>query len=205
MFCEPFSGCTSFATLPDELLREILGHVILGDLPLSKLVDPAARFRKTAVVRSASACDTTDAGGHPVQPLTVSRCWLRVGQPLLYSSVVLRSPTQVVALLQTLERHPHRGLYIRRLRLEEGAYCEQLQGVLARTPRVEVLYLGLELYSNALARVEGLCGGLEHLTPSMVVLSDPMSTVADNAAMAKVVEVIRNLLIRSSSLVRPSS
>lgn len=189
MFQDPFSGGSLLNALPDELFREVLWYIFNGDLPLAKFVNPATRF---------SGLEARTI--HPARYLTVSRRWLRAGQPLFFSSVVLRSSAQVAALARTLGEYPICGLYVRRLRLEEGAYCDWLKDVLERTPRVDVLFLSLEIYSASY--VDGLCAGLDRLTPGMVVLGDPTSTIVYNDAMGKVANAVGRMVAGSNRLVR---
>ncbi|KAL1658866.1 hypothetical protein GGF50DRAFT_131437 [Schizophyllum commune] len=121
------------ASLPDEILKEILCLVMSvpdknflhgnhGDEFFSG--SPFARYGTV----STSAL------------LLVCKAWLRVGTPLLYYTVVLRSTAQAQALELALAQTPQLGKFVRRLRLE-GGFGDHVRGACIKCPNIEELVL----------------------------------------------------------------
>ncbi|KAJ7142879.1 hypothetical protein C8R44DRAFT_528469, partial [Mycena epipterygia] len=132
--------------LPDELLSDILA-------PALKVADEIF-------------CDTSHAspfGNYSSSAsayLLVCKDWCRVGTPLLYNVVVLRSKSQANALEEVLSRkkkHPPFGDFIKKLRLE-GGYGPATHKILKSARNLTDLFLTLGIWSSD--DVQGLCKGL---------------------------------------------
>ncbi|KAH8112829.1 hypothetical protein DFH11DRAFT_1857584 [Phellopilus nigrolimitatus] len=182
MYAAPLMLMTPIERLPDEILREIL--LLLLSVSSDAFAKPATRFGQRAFSSS--------------RYLTVCTRWTRIGTPLFYQTVILRSPAQTRALCATLCQFPELGLLVRKLRLEEGAYCTAIEGVAERTPRVNDLFVSLVIYSET--KVSGLCRALDSLNPRKLVLRDLGSTVLGNQALDRVIGSICNVVKRSNHL-----
>ncbi|KAL5531132.1 hypothetical protein ACEPAG_4008 [Sanghuangporus baumii] len=168
--------------LPVEILRSIL-DLALG-IRESKLTNPRARFNQYILSSS--------------EYLLVSKLWLEVGLPLLYRTVILRSAAQVCALKMTLLDHPNFGIFVKNLRIEEGAYYSGIEEITERMPQVEILVLSLVVYSFVDA--PKVCHALKYLTPTRLVLYDIGSTINRNRSLDAVVESICRMITSSSHL-----
>ncbi|KAI5116162.1 hypothetical protein M0805_005751 [Coniferiporia weirii] len=179
--CAP-TASVNFNSLPPELVREVLTHLI--GIPYHDFPNPRKRFgrREFSSARYLHVC---------------TRLW-HAGLPLLYNTVILRSPFQVRALLTTLRCSPELGLLVCNLRLEEGAYCGDLEEVLKKTPRVENLFLSLEVYRSS--DISGLCKAFENLNPKRIILHDLGSTIIRNSAIDRVVEAVTHYIKCSDRL-----
>jgi hypothetical protein len=140
---------------PSELLHEILSDVL--SVPDEKFASTAAESPFSCVSQSSSVV------------LLACKSWLRVAYPLLYSTVVIRSPGQAQALCDSLKANNHLGRYIKKLRVE-GGYGIEMQKILASAPNITDLYLTLLIWSSD--GVSGLCRSLASINPSRVILHD---------------------------------
>ena len=116
------------ARMPEELLRQILAH---------NLALPDAAL--TGHERPPPPCGA-------VHQLLASRQLRRVGTPLLYAAVHVRTPAQLHALARALRANPPLGALVRCLRLD-AAPALMLGRVALCLPGVHTLVLGI-----------GLCG-----------------------------------------------
>ncbi|OBZ71264.1 hypothetical protein A0H81_08748 [Grifola frondosa] len=131
--------------LPEELLSDILSHLLI--LPSTSFCS----FSTHATFASSARSSTSDL-------LLVSKKWLRVGTPLLYEAVVLRTSSQVRKLAsvvrkpeggrtaRSLEIGREVGRIVRRLRVE-GGHGKSLVVILNSTPNLHTLFLSLDLVS----------------------------------------------------------
>ena len=78
------------------------------------------------------------------QLLLVCKEWYRVGTPLFYETVAVKTNSTMRQLATTLNSNPTLGLMIHNLRLD-GGYGLQLHALLKCTPNVENLSLHLDL------------------------------------------------------------
>ncbi|EAU80623.2 hypothetical protein CC1G_10190 [Coprinopsis cinerea okayama7 len=85
----PTLECSGISQLPNELLSEILEPFFCV---------PDDKFSSTEPVSPFS-----NYGLPSLPPLMVCKLWYQIGIPLLYETVVIRSPGQAYALSQTLE------------------------------------------------------------------------------------------------------
>ncbi|KAF9447829.1 hypothetical protein P691DRAFT_775853 [Macrolepiota fuliginosa MF-IS2] len=148
-----------YSFLPDELLKEILTPALqISDKSFSSTgrQSPFAKYE-----RSTSAY------------LLVCKDWLRVGTPLLYNVVVLRSKPQIQALARALKLMPNLGNFIKKLRIE-CSYSAYLLKVMRAAGNLTDLCLSFEIYAQD--NVSGLCKGLTSIQPRRVILYDPISS-----------------------------
>ncbi|GJE91836.1 hypothetical protein PsYK624_079870 [Phanerochaete sordida] len=95
--------------------------------------------------------------------LCVSKRWLRVARPLLYTSVVLFKNAHTKSVAAVLAGHSGVGRRMRTLRLE-GGYGRDFALIAAAAPRIEHLYLNLEVASSD--TIAGLRKSLTTLNPT---------------------------------------
>ena len=138
--------------MPEELLHKILSYaLVLTDDAFSghDFTDYGAGCFDLSRAHLAAAFprETRRVAGPPVALLLVCKKWLRIGTPLLYEAVVLRTHAQLHAFALTL-RSPHAppclGALVRRLRVE-GTVAPFLDRVVRRTPYVHTLLIGLDV------------------------------------------------------------
>jgi hypothetical protein len=154
----------SMSKLPDEMLHEILTPV---------LIVPDDNFASTHQRSPFSISKDSSA-----TMLLVCKRWLRVAYPLLYQTVVIRSPGQAHALAGSLQANPNLGRHVKKLRLK-GGYGAAMHRILTLSPNITVLYLSLIIWSDD--SVSGLCGSLATINPSRVILRDDMFRPKINA------------------------
>ncbi|KAJ7465133.1 hypothetical protein FB451DRAFT_1262722, partial [Mycena latifolia] len=148
--------------VPDEIIHEIL-------CPALRVPDEA--FSATShdspfvsVVESSSAF------------LLVSKSWLRVGTPLLYNVVIIRSKAQAQALAIVLRSNPDLGRSIKKLRVE-GGYAISMHKILQASKNITDLFITLDIakFDNAC----GLCRGLPLIEPVRCIQKWKNLTVFD--------------------------
>jgi hypothetical protein len=91
---------------PDEIIKEILS-------PILEVSDED--FTDTSIVSPFACYELTSS-----TVLEVCKAWLRVSTPLLYATVVLRSPAQAQALTLTLKGNLELGRFVKKIRIEGG-------------------------------------------------------------------------------------
>lgn len=173
--------------LPEELLVSILAFEL-------RLAD---RFFQDERLESyASSAKSTSSN-----LLLVCKRWLRLGRPILYEGILLRSSRQSRSLASTFRENPDFGTLVRRLRLEAGFVIE-LKVVLATTSKIRTLFLNTNLpYTE---KVTGLCSSLVNVDPQRLILKDqnlPSKSLTKNRST--VVEQLRRCIQCWSSMVCP--
>ncbi|KAK7044826.1 hypothetical protein R3P38DRAFT_3432923 [Favolaschia claudopus] len=151
------STMSSNNSLPDEIISEILA--------------PALRVPDAAFATMYSA----DPNGSPFMRfsesssayLVVCKAWLRVGTPLLYSVIPLRSRAQAQALANALTANPELGQFIKKLRVE-GGFGMSMFKVLQAAPKITDIYLSFDIPMSD--NPSGLCRGLHLLNPVRVIV-----------------------------------
>ncbi|EJD46908.1 hypothetical protein AURDEDRAFT_163969 [Auricularia subglabra TFB-10046 SS5] len=116
--------------LPDEILTAILS-------PLMEV--PDATF---ASDRWISSCSRTGIAASTL--LLVCKRWMRVVTPLLYETVVTRSPAQAIALSEVLRATHDLGGFITKLRVEHG-FGDCVPNILVAAPNITDLAINLRL------------------------------------------------------------
>ncbi|KIP08944.1 hypothetical protein PHLGIDRAFT_354460 [Phlebiopsis gigantea 11061_1 CR5-6] len=140
-------------TIPDGLLHDILSACLT--------ISPELFFRfPTQVPRTSRTSRNT-------QLLRVSKQWLRVGRPLLYSSLTLSEAARTKEVAFVLKHDPRLGRSIRYLRLE-GGYCKELLTIVELASSIEGLYVNLEIESSD--SIVGLRKSLHILKPRVLYL-----------------------------------
>ncbi|KAF9457470.1 hypothetical protein BDZ94DRAFT_1273075 [Collybia nuda] len=162
------------SSLPDELVLEILSHALwLPDDQFESQSD-------FPLIRSARC-------------LAVCKSWFRIGIPLLYHSVVLRSSLQAEALALSLRENKSRGRLIERLRIE-GGYGGATYNIVKAASKVKVLCL--TLYISASDNVSGLRRALPMLRPTRVVLYDQIRRGLDNQQTITLHETLNSCITK---------
>lgn len=118
--------------LPEELIYEILKHAIQAspDVFLNPSHDRAF-FRRP------------DAPPSPITSshlLLVSKAWLRIGTPLLYTSLWISNDAHTETLLRLFAETPSFGARVQDLRLDEG-FGKELYGLVQYMPNVHNVHL----------------------------------------------------------------
>ncbi|KAJ7136666.1 hypothetical protein C8R44DRAFT_767613 [Mycena epipterygia] len=143
-------------SFPDEIISEILS-------PALKV--PDENFAYSGSEASPFATYTESSSAY----LVVCKAWLRVGTPLLYNVVILRSKAQAKALCETLSDNEELGKFIKKLRVE-GGYGAPMRTILQSSPNISDLFLSLEI--RASDGTAGLCNGLPSINPTRLILRD---------------------------------
>jgi len=123
------------ASLPDELLQEILDLVLHVPDELFEDVGIFSPFRSTTF----SSADV----------LQVCSRWNGAGTSALYDTVVIRSSAQAWSLGATLASHSSLGSRVRRFRLEISCPMYLTRAVLSAMPNVAHTIVPLDIYENA--------------------------------------------------------
>ncbi|KAK7036063.1 hypothetical protein R3P38DRAFT_2910408 [Favolaschia claudopus] len=143
-------------SLPDEIISEILAPVLrVPDEMFSDIKSEVSPFAGS----SQSVCSL----------LVVCKPWLRVGTPMLYDTVILRSKAQAEALAITLNSGEDLGRFVKKVRLE-GGLGKQVDKVFRCTPNVTDLFLSANIRSTD--NVSGLVRGLPLINPKRLIFLD---------------------------------
>ncbi|KAK7006816.1 hypothetical protein R3P38DRAFT_2555040 [Favolaschia claudopus] len=79
--------------------------------------------------------------------LLVCKAWLRIGTPLLYDVVILRTTFQADALAAVLEARNDLGLHIKKLRVE-GGFGDSMETVLRLAPNITDIFFTLGMWGG---------------------------------------------------------
>ncbi|KAJ7505743.1 hypothetical protein B0H11DRAFT_1975955 [Mycena galericulata] len=140
--------------IPDEITHEILYPALRVPDEVFSAISPRA---PSTVVSSESSSAY----------LLVSKAWLRVGTPLVYNVVIIRSKAQAQALAVALRSNLDLGRFIKKLRVE-GGYAISMLKILQTAKNLTDLYLSLDIEKSDNAC--GLCRGLPLIDPVRVIL-----------------------------------
>ncbi|KAL1756059.1 hypothetical protein FB107DRAFT_261528 [Schizophyllum commune] len=146
-------------TLPAELLHDILALVIDSETEDREFRSCRAIPYENSGARWRYGNEALRAEERrPPALLLVCKAWNRIGTPLLYRTIILRSKGQAEVLARTLTTPASDlGSLVRRLRLE-GGYGRAVLQILKATTRVSELALVLSLRSDD--SISGLVRGL---------------------------------------------
>ncbi|KAL1664708.1 hypothetical protein GGF50DRAFT_54266 [Schizophyllum commune] len=146
-------------TLPAELLHDILALVIDSETEDREFRSCRAIPYENSGARWRYGNEALRAEERrPPALLLVCKAWNRIGTPLLYRTIILRSKGQAEVLARTLTTPASDlGSLVRRLRLE-GGYGRVILQILKATTRVSELALVLSLRSDD--SISGLVRGL---------------------------------------------
>ncbi|KAJ7505744.1 hypothetical protein B0H11DRAFT_357387 [Mycena galericulata] len=140
--------------IPDEIIHEIL-------YPALRVPDEAFSAISARTPSTVASSESSSAY------LLVSKSWLRVGTPLVYNVVIIRSKAQAQALAVTLRSNPDLGRFIKKLRVE-GGYAISMLKILQTAKNLTDLYLSLDIEKSDNAC--GMCRGLPLIDPVRVIL-----------------------------------
>ncbi|KAF7332356.1 F-box domain-containing protein [Mycena kentingensis (nom. inval.)] len=160
--------------LPDEIIHEILA--------------PALRVSDDAFAESGLRSPFAGLSESPAVYLSVCKSWMRVGTPLLYSVVVLRSKAQAKALAAVIAEHEELGAFIKKLRVE-GGFGPSMLRILQAAPNVAHLFLSFEIWSPDNTE-SGLCKGLELINPTRLIIGRLSPNGPDNRQVRKLVDAL---------------
>ncbi|KAJ7142137.1 hypothetical protein C8R43DRAFT_1016426 [Mycena crocata] len=144
-------------SLPDEIISEILCPALKVSDEVFSDISEKSPF---AVISESSSAY-----------LVVCKAWLRVGTPLLYNVVILRSTAQAKALGQALSKNKVLGQFIKKLRVE-GGYGASMRTILQCSPNISDLFLSFQIWATE--NTAGLCKGLQLVNPTHIILQDAM-------------------------------
>ncbi|KAF7290720.1 HEME-HALOPEROXIDASE domain-containing protein [Mycena indigotica] len=143
------------------------------DLPpevLLQILTPALSVTGDLFAESTRSGTWARYGESPSAYLLVCNAWYRVGAPLLYSVVVLRSKPQAAALAHAVVSNKELGPHIKRLRVE-GGYGASMEKVLLSAKNIVALFLCFN-HIHGTDSTEGLCRGLSHINPATLIVDD---------------------------------
>ena len=145
-------------TAPDEILDQILSYV---------LCMPQGQFERWRTPKTFTSNQSSNIIG--ILP-TCSR-WYRIGIPLLYGTVILRTRKEVLAFAEAVSKPNKDGLmlgqYLRRLRME-ASYCAEFNDVLYACSNIAELFLAFDLSTED--QLGGLASALQSINPSRLML-----------------------------------
>ncbi|EJD42348.1 hypothetical protein AURDEDRAFT_115120 [Auricularia subglabra TFB-10046 SS5] len=142
--------------LADETLHQVLALVF--DVPDDEFADVSGASSSPFACRQHS---TSDA-------LLVCKRWMRVGTPLLYDTVVLRSVAQSQSLAKALSKNPGFVPYLKKLRIE-GGFGASVGRILNAAIALSDLHLSLDL--NSKDSVASMCDALPAVNPTRLILT----------------------------------
>ncbi|KAI5825660.1 hypothetical protein K523DRAFT_419864 [Schizophyllum commune Tattone D] len=158
--------------LPDELLKDILEPAFA--IPDALFRNPEGRSPFSTYVNNYKTSSL----------LLVNKNWCRVGTPLLYHDVILRSKAQARALAAAFKSNPDLARWVRKLRVE-GGFGPSMQQILEKCgPKLTDVCLMTALYSDDSA--SGIVSCLSLLNPTtLVFLHSAEDRVRGNSNMDK--------------------
>lgn len=187
----------SFAKLPEELLRDILAYALYvpyDEFCRPPALEPVASDLPTLKKVKRKPCRA--------DLLLVSKRWLRVGTPLLYECLRLGRRKHARRVTKLFQENPRLGNAVRCLRLE-GPYSKKLDEVVKLTPRVQTLYIDVDIESSN--NVNGLLRSIPLLNPENLFLRDCSRTYDTHkreicrAIAAAISDGTWSLLVRSTT------
>ena len=173
-------------SLPEELIAEILSPALTVSDDVFSDTSDISPF--TEYLESSSSY------------LLVCKAWCRVGTPLLYNVVILRSKAQAKALGRVLSKNKELGRFIRKLRVE-GGYGSPMAVILESAPNISDLCISFEILSADSA--SGLCTGLSLINPTRVILRHPNVYRRRNKGIIDLEDALAQAITKWDRLVRP--
>lgn len=182
--------------IPDEILHHILSFCLLvsvDDFCLFNAATPDDTAPGNAIRRHAHL-------------LLVSKRFLRIGTPLLYSAVHLSTESHAEGVAQLLRLDEYIGNDMQSLRVERGALGKSLYTILGLTPHLKAFFVdlrGLRPSDSTWAYANALKDGL--LNPEALYVTQDAFDTRWTQAYAKVAQLDAYLfwaLPQWSSLVR---
>ncbi|KAL6299735.1 hypothetical protein BKA93DRAFT_931278 [Sparassis latifolia] len=178
---------------PDEILEKILSHILI--LPSRTFLT----FRTDNDMTFAQ-CEYSSLSGL----LLVSKSWLRVGTPMLYEAIIIRTSAQAAALEWALRCTPVLGDFICRLRLEL-ALSNSVNFIVSSARRnLHTLYIFMDIPSFKISKtyVPGFRSSLRAINPSHLLLDHMPGEYYITQALARCVPqwtALRRIDINESS------
>lgn len=148
--------------LPEELLREILSYCFT--VPHESFCGFPTRFHPPLAdvhkVAGPEACHNL---------LLVSKRWLRVGSPLLYESIAIRTSTHAQTVATLIKQNPILGRAVRRLKLL-GGYGRDLNTIVKAAPNLQTVYLNMSMRSSD--SITGIKKALSIMNPTRLYIEE---------------------------------
>lgn len=132
---------------PEELIREILRIVLLPDIhQFFELPSQTSIYRAQTSPSSVTKKEPHSPPSRYPHSLLVSKCWLRIGSPLLYSFIRFSRPVHIATVAKTLRLYPRLGSRMRHLRIDCSyeSLEEELQSILVLPPTLTSVYFGFD-------------------------------------------------------------
>ncbi|KAJ7053972.1 hypothetical protein C8F01DRAFT_1374872 [Mycena amicta] len=164
-------------SFPDELISEILS--------------PALRVPDVLFSDTSNVSPFADYAPSSSNYLLVCKGWLRVGTPLLYGTVVIRSKDQARALARTFSENEDAdlGRFVKKLRIDSG-YGIPMRVIFQSIPNLTDLYLCLDV--AAPDAVDPTCKGLQLVSPTTLILKGHSSLSPGKSANSKLISKLAN-------------
>ena len=169
--------------LPEELVHEILRYCILASP--DTFLDPAnekSYFLQVEAPPSPLGCTNI---------LLVSKRWLRIATPLLFTSLWLSESSHTRSVARLFQENPHLGECVVNLRLE-GGYMEELCELVKSTPNVKNVFLSWNVGPSQ--DVSGLLKALPLLSPESLYLGYQGHSGLDRRKSAEIVALLEDCI-----------
>ncbi|EJD42352.1 hypothetical protein AURDEDRAFT_168653 [Auricularia subglabra TFB-10046 SS5] len=177
--------------LAEETLAQILAYSL--DVPYQDFAD-ITPFGNSPFVNLQTSSATV---------LGVCKLWMRIGTPLLYGTVVLRSTAQAERLVAALKANPPFGQYIKKLRVE-GGFGRSAKRIIEFSTELSDICVSLTYTSNE--KVKPMCTALEKLSMvQRLILYRPFGpggpgSSTNNATIRLATQTVANCIQSWSSL-----
>lgn len=166
MRSKPRKPRTTIHNLPEELIREILSYAFHltpdefcgNHTSYNSLLDTT-----TFGLRERSTCQHL---------LLVSKKWLRIGLPLLYASLAIRTSAHARTVAATFDTTPALGRAVRQLKVF-GGYGRHMGSIAGACPNVATLYIEINVKSSE--SIVGLQKALVLLSPARLYIESGQS------------------------------
>ncbi|KAJ7021256.1 hypothetical protein C8F04DRAFT_1403080 [Mycena alexandri] len=163
--------------IPDEVVSEILSPALkVSESMFSDTESDVSPFATPHVSSSAY--------------LLVCKAWRRVGTPLLYQAVIIRSTAQARALQRTLHSNPDFGKFVNKLRVE-GGFGVSMEQLLKHTPKLTDIFLSLMIRGSD--STSGLVRGLPHINPTRLIVFEPPPSRGGQLKNIQVADLVKAL------------
>lgn len=148
--------------LPEELLREVLSYCFT--IPHESFCGFPTRFH-------APLADARRVAGPELSHnlLLVCKRWLRVGSPLLYESIALRTSTHAQTVAILIKQNPILGRAVRQLKLF-GGYGKDLHTIVKAAPNLQTVYLNMSMRSSD--TITGIKRALSIMNPTRLYIEE---------------------------------
>lgn len=160
--------------VPEELLSEILAYALYLPSDFFLVFSGCLRWDVAGSQNLAgvhSALPDVDTRIQRTAVLLVCKQWLRIGSPLLYESLKLKTSKDVEAVHGLLSVNPALGRAIRRLRIE-SMYMQGLDKVVQYMPSVHTVFISVQKLETSpeASTVSSFVTAMQELNPTRAFL-----------------------------------